>query len=189
MIPLSVPCIEGNEWHYVKECLDSGWVSTAGSFVGRFEDDFKSYTGAHHAIACVNGTAALQVALQVAGVAPGDEVLVPTLTFIASVNAVRYLGAEPVFMDCDDYYNLDVEKTVDFIERECCCRNAETFSRRTGRRIAAIVPVHVFGNAARLDELVACCRERGIQIVEDAAESLGTVYSDGRHTGTLGDLG
>ena len=189
MIPLSVPCIEGNEWHYVKQCLDSGWVSTAGSFVDRFEDDFKRYTGARHAIACVNGTAALQVALQVAGVVPGDEVLVPTLTFIASVNAVRYLGAEPVFMDCDDYYNLDMEKTFDFIERECCCRNGETFNRRTGHRIAAIVPVHVFGNAARLDELVACCREQGIKIVEDAAESLGTLYSDGRHTGTLGELG
>ena len=137
----------------------------------------------------MNGTAALQVALQVVGVAPGDEVLVPTLTFIASVNAVRYLGAEPVFMDCDDYYNLDVQKTVDFIKRNCSYRNGETFNRRTGRRIAAIVPVHVFGNAARLDELVAVSRDQGVKIVEDAAESLGTIYSDGRHTGTLGDLG
>lgn len=189
MIPLSVPCIMGNEWHYVKECLDSGWVSTAGSFVGRFEDDFENHTGAAHAIACVNGTAALHVALRVAGVCRGDEVLVPTLTFIASVNAVRYLGAEPVFMDCDDYYNLDVEKALEFIERETSWRDGCSFNRRTGRRIAAIVPVHVFGNAARLEELVTVARERGIRVVEDAAESLGTRYNDGTHTGTLGDLG
>lgn len=189
MIPLSVPCIGGNEWRYVKECLDTGWVSTAGSFVSRFENDFKSHTGAAHAIACMNGTAALHVALQIAGVARGDEVLAPTLTFIASINAIKYLGAEPVFMDCDDYYNLDVEKTLAFIEMECIHRDGETFNRRTGRRIAAVVPVHVFGNAVRLTGLAAVCRERGIRVIEDAAESLGTVYDDGRHTGTLGDMG
>ncbi|MEZ5543317.1 MAG: LegC family aminotransferase [Pseudomonadota bacterium] len=189
MIPLSVPCITGNEWEYVKTCLDSGWVSTAGSFVSRFEEDFRRYTGAGHAIACMNGTAALHVALGLVGVTAGDEVLVPTLTFIASVNAISYLGASPVFMDCDEFYNIDVDSTREFLEDETELREGVCYNRRSGRRIAALVPVHVFGNAARVQELVPLCRERGIRIVEDAAESLGTVYSDGRHTGTIGDVG
>lgn len=189
MIPLSVPCIMGNEWEYVKTCLDSGWVSTAGSFVSRFEEDFRRYTGAGHAIACMNGTAALHVALGLVGVTAGDEVLVPTLTFIASVNAISYLGASPVFMDCDEFYNIDVDSTREFLEDETELREGVCYNRRSGRRIAALVPVHVFGNAARVQELVPLCRERGIRIVEDAAESLGTVYSDGRHTGTIGDVG
>lgn len=189
MIPLSVPCIAGNEWKYVKECLDSGWVSTAGSFVSRFEDELRRYTGAGHAVACVNGTAALQVALQVAGVAEGDEVLAPALTFIASINSIRYRGAQPVFMDCDEYYNLDVGKTLEFLDAECEQRDGATFNRRTGRRIAAVMPVHVFGNAGRVHELLVQCRARGVRVIEDAAESLGTIYDDGSHTGTIGDLG
>lgn len=189
MIPLSVPQIEGNEWRYVKECLDSGWVSAAGGFVDQFERDFASYSGAPHAIACINGTAALHLALRLVGVSPGDEVLVPALTFIASVNVVRYLSAEPVFMDCDDYYNIDIEKTLDFINKETVYRDGYSFNRSTGRRIAAIMPVHVFGNAARVEELVTVGRERGIPVVEDAAESIGTKYDDGRHTGTIGEIG
>ena len=112
VIPLSVPSIQGNEWKYIKECLDTEWVSSAGKYVELFEDKICEFTGAQHAVACVNGTAALQVALQIAGVRPGDEVIVPTLTFIAPVNAVKYLNAEPVFMDADDYYNIDVDKVI-----------------------------------------------------------------------------
>jgi perosamine synthetase len=193
MIPLSVPSIKGNEWTYVKECLDTEWVSTAGKYVERFEKDFQSYTGAAHAVACVNGTAALQVALRIAGLRPEEEAIVPTVTFIATVNAVRYLGGDPVFMDCDDYYDIDVDKTVDFLQKETQVVNGNTYDRLTGKRIAAIVPVHVFGNAVRLRELADLCRDRGIKVVEDAAESLGTVYakpeSEGRHTGTVGDIG
>ncbi|AAR35350.1 LegC family aminotransferase [Geobacter sulfurreducens] len=193
MIPLSVPTLKGNEWKYVKECLDTGWVSSAGKFVDRFESDFCAFTGSRHAVACVNGTAALQVALRIVGVCAGDEVIVPTLTFIATVNAVTYLGAEPVFMDCDEFYNIDVRKTAEFLEQETEFRDGSTWSRVTGRRIAAIVPVHVFGNAARMSELVALCRERNIKVVEDSTESLGTVYCsgelDGKHTGTVGDMG
>lgn len=192
-IPLSVPNLQGNEWTYVKECLDTSWVSSAGPFVERFEAELCRYTGARHAVACVNGTSALQVALQVAGVCAGDEVIVPTLTFIATVNAVHYLGAVPVFMDSDEYYNLDVQKVQQFLERNTDFANGVTTNRRTGRRISAVVPVHVFGNAARLDALLPVCRDRGIRVVEDATESLGTVYSSGtlkgRHTGTVGDLG
>jgi perosamine synthetase len=193
MIPLSVPSLKGNEWHYVKECLDTEWVSTAGKYVEKFEKDFCDFTGASRAVACVNGTAALQVALRVVGVLPGDEVIVPTLTFIATANSVRYLGADPVFMDCDDYYNIDIEKTTEFLKGETETRLGATYNKRTGRRIAAIMPVHIFGNAVRMDELVALCRDRNIRVVEDATESLGTFYSgrkqEQRHTGTLGDIG
>ena len=186
MIPLSVPSLKGNEWTYVKECLDTEWVSTAGKFVDRFESEFCNFVGTPHAVACVNGTAALHVALRIVGVLPGEEVIVPTVTFIAPVNAVRYVGAEPVFMDCDDYYNIDVGKTIDFLRGHTEMRNGSTYNKRTGRRIAAIVPVHVFGNAARLQDILNVCRERNIRIVEDATESLGTFYIDtplqNRHT-------
>lgn len=193
MIPLSVPFLRGNEWKYVKECLDTEWVSTAGKFVEKFEADFGEYVGRPYAVACVNGTAALQVALRIVGVQPGDEVLVPTLTFIATVNAVKYMGGEPVFMDCDDYYNIDINKTTEFLCSETVMRNGGTYNKKTGRRIAAIVPVHVFGNAVRLYEMVHICGERNIKIVEDATESLGTWYLEGglenKHTGTIGDIG
>jgi perosamine synthetase len=193
MIPLSVPSIKGNEWQYVKDCLDTEWVSSAGHYVEKFEGDLGGFVGVSHAVACVNGTAALQVALRIVGVVAGDEVIVPTLTFIATVNAIRYLGGEPVFMDCDEYYNIDIEKTADFLERETELREGFTYSRATGRRISAVVPVHIFGNAARMQELVALCRPRNLKVVEDAAESLGTFYRgadlDGLHTGTFGDVG
>jgi aminotransferase in exopolysaccharide biosynthesis len=193
MIPLSVPSLKGNEWNYVKECLDTEWVSTAGKYVEKFEKDFRTFTGASHAVACVNGTAALQVALRIVGVLPGDEVIVPTLTFIATANSVKYLGAEPVFMDCDDYYNIDIEKTADFLQKETETRLGNTYNKRTGRRIAAIMPVHIFGNAVRMDELFSICRDRNIRVVEDATESLGTFYfnqkQEKRHTGTVGDIG
>lgn len=188
-IPLSVPVIGGNEWSYVKECLDTGWVSSAGKFVDRFETEMARYTGAKFAVACASGTAALHVALQLAGVRAGDEVLTPTVTFIASINAVRYLGAEPVFLDCDDYYNLDPDATAEFIREHTIFRDGASFNKQTGRRVAALLPVHVFGNAAGLDTLLPLCRERGIKVVEDAAESLGTRYRDGRHTGTRGEIG
>jgi perosamine synthetase len=193
MIPLSVPELRGNEWTYVKECLDTGWVSSAGKFVDRFEQEIARYTGAKHAVACASGTAALHIALVLTGVRPDDEVLVPTLTFVASVNVIRYVGAHPVFLDCDEYYNLDVEKTAEFLAQETEFVNGCTRNKRTGRRISAILPVHILGNAVQLEPLLPLCRERNIRVVEDAAESLGTVYTDGaakgRHCGTIGDLG
>ena len=192
-IPLSVPSIKGNEWEYVKECLDTEWVSSAGKFVDRFEAGLSEFTGAPYSVACVNGTAALHIALLVAGVKPGDEVIVPTITFIAPVNAVRYVGALPVFMDCDAYYNLDVEKTVDFIEKQTIVNKGFAYNKATNRRIGALLPVHVFGNAVDLKPLIEICASRGIKIVEDATESLGTRYSSGQlsgiHAGTVGDLG
>ena len=192
-IPLSVPSLKGNEWEYVKECIDTEWVSSAGKYVELFEEKIAEYTGAKYAVACVNGTAAIQVSLRLAGVVSGDEVIVPTLTFIAPVNAIAYNGASPVFMDADKYYNIDVEKTIEFINKETVFKDVFTFNKRTNRKITAIIPVHVFGHAVWLDELVQLCEERNISIVEDAAESMGTRYINGEHsgnhTGTIGLLG
>ena len=193
MIPLSIPSIQGNEWQYVKECLDTGWVSSAGKYVDLFEQKICEYTGSKHAIACVNGTSALQISLQLAGVKAGDEVIVPTITFIAPVNTVRYLNATPIFMDADEFYNIDIEKTIRFLEEETHFENGYTINRSTGKRIAAIIPVHVFGNAVNLEPLAEICDNRNIRIVEDATESLGTRYRKdylaGRHCGTVGDIG
>jgi len=193
MIPLSVPHLNGNEWEYIKECLDTNWVSSAGKYVNLFEKKIAEYTGAKYAVACVNGTAALQVSLRLAGVQPGDEVIAPTLTFIAPINAIAYNGASPVFMDADDYYNIDSAKTIRFIEEETEFKNGFSYNKKTGKRVSAIVPVHVWGNACWLDDLFDVCHERNIAIVEDASESLGTRYTQGKfagkHTGMIGKLG
>jgi len=193
LVSLHEPSLIGNEWKYVKECLDTNWVSSSGKYVDLFEEKIAEYTGAKHAIACVNGTAALQVSLRLSGVQPGDEVIVPALTFIAPVNAVQYSGAEPVFMDADKHYNLDIQKTIQFIQEETEFRNGFTYNKKTRKKVCAIIPVHVWGNAVWLDELFPLCCERNIAIVEDASESLGTWYSKGssinKHTGTVGRLG
>jgi len=193
MIPLSVPHISGNEWKYIKECLDTEWVSSVGKYVDKFESAICSWSGAKYAVACVNGTAALHIALKLVGVTPGDEVIVPTVTFISPVNAVRYLGAEPVFMDCDKYYNMDVEKLIEFIKKETFFKKGQTINKTTNNKITAVIPVHIFGNAVNLDRLLPVCKERNIKIVEDAAESMGTCYREealnGRCTGTIGDIG
>ncbi len=193
MIPLSVPTIRGNEWEYVKKCLDTEWISSVGEFVNTFETKICEYTGAKYAIAVVNGTAALHVSLHIIGVKKHDEVIVPTLTFIATINAIRYLDADPVFMDCDKYYNIDVEKTIEYLKNETVYRDGYTFSRKTNKRISAIIPVHAHGNAAELEQLLTICKNRNIKIVEDACESIGTFYTKGilknKHTGTVGDIG
>ena len=118
MIPLSMPSIQGNEWQYVKECLDTGWVSSAGKYVDLFEQKIAEYSGNKYAVACVNGTSALQVSLRILGVSPGDEVIVPTVTFVSPINSVIYNNAVPIFMDIDNFYNLDVNKTIEFINKE-----------------------------------------------------------------------
>jgi perosamine synthetase len=192
-IPLSVPSLKGNEWQYVKECIDTEWVSSAGKYVNLFEKNIAEYTGSKFAVACVNGTAAIQVSLRLAGVEPGDEVIVSALTFIASVNAITYNNAKPVFMDADNYYNIDSEKTIEFIKNETVFKNGFTYNNKTNNKITAISPVHVWGNACRFDALIELCNERNIFIVEDACESIGTFYNagkyKGKHTGTIGKLG
>ena len=192
-IPLSVPSIKGNEWQYVLECLDTEWVSSAGKYVDLFEEKIAEYTGSKFTIACVNGTSALQVSLRLVGVSTGDEVIVPALTFIAPINAVAYNGAKPVFMDADEFYNIDAVKTIEFIKNETEFKDGITINKTTKNKIPAIIPVHVWGNAVQLDDLLTLCEERNIAVIEDTSESLGTFYNEGKykgkHTGTIGELG
>ena len=143
-IPLSVPSISGNEMKYLKECIDSEWVSSAGSFVGQFESKISDYTGSRYAIAVVNGTSALHLSLMISGVGHNDEVIIPTVTFIAPVNAITYCGASPIFMDSDEFFNIDVEKTIEFLTNETITKKGYTYNKTTNKRIAAIIPVHVW---------------------------------------------
>ena len=176
-IPLCVPHLVGNEWEYVKECLDTNWVSSVGSFVDRFESEMADFVGAAHGVATSSGTAALHVALLVAGVQPDDEVLVPALTFIAPANAVRYCQAWPVFIDAEpDYWQMDVDKAVEFLERQCVWRDGELRNRTTDRRIRAVVPVDVLGHPVDMDPLLELARRYRLAVIEDATESLGATY-------------
>jgi perosamine synthetase len=187
-LPLSEPCLEGNEWKYVKECLDSGWISSVGAFVTRFEENIAGYVGAKHGVATVNGTAALHTALLVAGVEPGDEVLVSTLTFIASANAIRYAGAHPVFIDAEpQYWQMDPDLVSDFLRTRCIWSNGQLKNRSTGRRIKAIMPVHVLGHPVDLDPIYDEAAKFGLRVIEDSAESLGASYQ-GRRIGATADL-
>jgi perosamine synthetase len=187
-IPLSVPEIRGNEWAYVKECLDTGWVSSVGSYVERFEAEMARATGTRFAVATVNGTAALHTALLVAGVRPDDEVLVSTLTFIAPANAIRYVGAWPVFIDAEPATGqMDPARVVEFLEHGCVARGGELFDRETGRRVKAIIPVHILGHPVDMDPILERARRFGLAVIEDATESLGATYR-GRRVGQLGDI-
>ncbi len=189
MIPLSEPTIAGNEWRYVKECLDSGWVSSVGKFVNRFEDGIAKYVHAKHAVAVINGTSALHLSLLTCGLRDNDEVIVPAVTFIAPVNAVSYCGARPVFMDCDKTLCLDVEKTIHFLKTQTRKgKDGLAHNRKTGRVIKAIIPVHIFGHPVDMKELVSVCHRMKIAVIEDATESLGSTYK-GKMTGTIGDVG
>ncbi len=188
MIPLSVPEIRGNEWKYIKECLDTGWVSSVGSFVDRFEAMVADYVGRRHAVACVNGTSALHMAFLVAGIQPGDEVIVPALTFVAPANAARYAGAWPVFIDVDpDYWQLDPQKLDDFLTKECDHDHGCLINRVTRRVIRAIVPVHLLGHPTDMGPIMALARQFNLLVIEDAAESLGADYQD-RKVGKDGDI-
>lgn len=187
-IPLCVPQIQGNEWKYVKECLDTGWVSSVGAYVDRFEQDLAAYVGTKHSVAAVSGTAALHTALLIAGVEADDEVLVSTLTFIAPANAVRYVGAWPVFIDAESqHWQMDVEKLVSFLDNECEWRDRELRNKLSGRRVKAIIPVHILGHPVDMDPLLEVARKYELAVIEDATESLGAKYK-GRMVGHLGDI-
>jgi perosamine synthetase len=188
-VALHEPRFAGREWQYVKECIDSTFVSSVGRFVDLFEAQLAAYTGARHAVAVVNGTAALHVALRLAGVIPGDEVLVPALTFIATANAVSYCGATPHFVD-SEAVSLGVDPIAlrEHLNHITERRLGVRVNKETGRIIRALVPMHTFGHPARMAELLSVARDFGLALVEDAAESLGSYYGD-HHTGTLGLLG
>lgn len=188
-IPLCIPHIDGRVWEYVKECLDTGWVSSAGSFVDRFEAEIAEYIGGGHTIATVNGTAALHVALRVAGVRADDEVLVSALSFIAPANAIRYLGAWPVFIDAEpDYWQMSPKCVAEFVNTQCRFSSGELRNFRTGRRVSAILPVHILGHPVDLDPILAIAEEYGLAVIEDATEGFGARYK-GKLVGRLGDIG
>jgi perosamine synthetase len=185
-IALHEPEFAGREWEYVKDCIDTGWVSSAGSYVDRFERDLAAYTGAGHAVAVVNGTAALHLALLLVGVRPNDEVIVPTLTFVATANAVSHLGAVPHFADVSmPALGLDPEKLDRYLADILTSQGGQQINRETGRRVAALVAMHTFGHPAEIEKLADVCARHGLPLVEDAAESLGSTWN-GRHCGTFG---
>jgi len=188
-VALHEPRFGGQEWTYLKDCLDSTFVSSVGAYVDRFEADLAQFTGAKHAVAVVNGTAALHVALLLAGVVPGDEVLIPALTFIATANAVRYCGATPHFVDSNmETLGLDPAALREWLKHCSEQRGGVCVNKQTGRPIRALLPMHTLGHPCDLAGLLAVAGEFGLALVEDAAESLGSYYQ-GRHTGTSGLVG
>ncbi|WP_324729973.1 LegC family aminotransferase [Lysinibacillus fusiformis] len=187
-VPLHEPTFNDKEVEYVTDCIKTGWVSSVGAFVTRFEEDLAKFVGVKRAVAVVNGTAALHIALKVAGVKVNDEVLMPSLTFIATANAVSYLQAIPHFVDVErNTLGVDAIALRNYLEEISEVRNSELFNKQTNRRIKALVPMHTFGHPVALDELIKLCEELNLVLVEDAAESLGSYYK-GKHTGSFGKV-
>lgn len=187
--PLAVPVFAGNEKKYLEECIDSTFVSSVGQFVDRFEKDMAAYTGCKRAVVCVSGTNALHMSLMLAGVERDDEVLTQALTFIATCNALSYIGAHPVFIDVDkSTMGLSPDAMKEWLAKNAEIRKGQCYNKNTGRRVKACVPMHTFGHPVRIEEIVQLCEEYHIELVEDAAESIGSLYK-GKHTGTFGKVG
>ena len=193
LIPLSTPNFCGNEKKYVDEAIDTEWVSTAGAFINRFESRMAERLSARQACACQSGTAGLHLCLRHFGVSPGELVLVPTLTFIATVNVVLYQFAEPVFFDCDSHMCIDVDQVEAYLENECRLEGGRTVETASGKTVKAIIPVHVFGDHCDMERLMELAERFHLIVIEDATESLGGVFTQGRHrgrpTGTVGHAG
>lgn len=192
-IPLSIPNFEGNERKYVDDAVDQGWVSTGGAYINKLEKKLAEYLHVDDVAACQSGTAGLHLALISCGVEPGDIVIVPTLTFIAAVNPVKYQFATPVFMDCDTSLCMDPSKLRKFCQEECHLDGDILVHTATGKTVKAVVVVHVFGNLADMEEIMDIAHTFHLKVVEDATEALGTTYTDGKYAGkyagTIGDFG
>lgn len=187
-VPLHEPTFNEQEVEYVTDCIETGWVSSVGAYVTRFEEDLAKFVGVKRAVAVVNGTASLHIALKAVGVEAQDEVLMPSLTFIATANAVSYLQAVPHFVDVnEETLGVDPVKLEQYLVQIGEMRGGVLFNKQTNRRIKALVPMHTFGHPCMMDELVAICEKYHIVLVEDAAESLGSYYK-GKHTGTFGKV-
>ena len=182
-IPLSVPNLKGKELEYVTHAIETEWISTAGPYVNDFEAKVAGYVGSKGAVSCQNGTSGLHIALMVCDVSQGDEVIVPTLTFIASVNPVKYVGADPVFMDCDDSLTMDVDKLKEFCENECNYIDGRLINKKTNKHIKALIAVHIFGNMADMEGIINTAKRFNIKVVEDATEAIGTYYKEGKYKG------
>ena len=188
-IPLHAPTFAGNEKKYLEECIDTTFVSSVGKFVDLFEQKVAEYTAAKHAVVCVNGTNALHIALKISGVEEGDMVITQPLTFIATTNAIVYAGAVPAFVDVDkDTMGLSPTSLERFLQDNAQLRNGTCYHKQTGRRIKACLPMHTFGHACRIEEILAICEHYHIAVVEDAAEAMGSYYK-GKHLGTFAPIG
>ena len=188
-VPLHAPLFIGNEKKYLNECIDTTFVSSVGKFVDRFEEEMAAYTGAKKAVVCVSGTNALHMAMILVGVERDDEVLTQALTFIATCNAISYIGAHPVFIDVDmETLGLSPKAVKAWLEKNAELKNGVCYNKKTGRRVKACIPMHTFGHPVKIDELVQICNEWHLELVEDAAESIGSLYK-GQHTGTFGKVG
>lgn len=188
-VPLHAPLFIGNEKKYLNECIDTTFVSSVGKFVDRFEEEMAAYTGAKKAVVCVSGTNALHMAMMLVGVERDDEVLTQALTFIATCNAISYIGAHPVFIDVDmETLGLSPKAVKAWLEKNAELKNGVCYNKKTGRRVKACIPMHTFGHPVKIDELVQICNEWHLELVEDAAESIGSLYK-GQHTGTFGKVG
>lgn len=192
-IPLSVPNLKGNELKYVTKAVETEWVSTGGPYVNEFEEKVAEYTKCEGAVSCQNGTSGLHIALILCGVTKDDEVIAPALTFIAAVNPIKYIGADPIFMDCDHTLTMDVKKLADFCDEECRFVDDKLINNASGKHIKAIVVVHVFGNLANMTGIVEIAAKYNLKVIEDATEAIGSYYTDGlyagKYAGTIGDLG
>ena len=193
MIPLSIPNFEGNELEYVTDAVAQGWVSTGGEYITALEKKVAEFVNAPKAVACQSGTAALHLSLMECEVKAGELVIVPTLTFIAAVNPIRYMGADPVFMDCDDSLCMDPVKLCSFCENQCTLTENGLIHKKTGKRIRAMIVVHVFGNMADMEQIMEIAARYQLKVIEDATEALGTRYTDGnyagQYAGMIGDFG
>ncbi len=193
MIPLSVPNINGNEWNYVKDCLDTGWVSSAGEYVNKFEEAIRNYTDSKYAVACMNGTAGLQISLKLANVSSNDIVIAPNLTFVATLNSIAYLNATIFLIDiCNSTWQLDVDLLQKWLENNTSTKSINgklvTIEKTTGKKIGAIMPVYVLGGLVDIDKLLKISSDFGIPIIEDSTEALGS-FKNGKHAGTFGLTG
>lgn len=187
-IPLSVPNVAGNEWKYVKDCLDTGWISSVGAYVTKFEEMVAAFAGAKYGVAAVNGTAALHISLLLSGVKQDDYVLLPNLTFVASANSIKYLGAQPLLIDADpNLWQMDLDLLEEFLENETDVKGDDLIYIKDGRRIGAIMPVHILGNMCDMDRFLSIVKKYPLPIVEDATEALGTTYK-GKSAGTFSPL-
>ena len=189
MIPLSVPSIAGNEWKYVKDCLDTGWISSVGSYVTDFENEVAKFSQTQYGVACVNGSAGLHVAMQLCGVQKDDYVITPNITFIATVNAIKYCNANPIFIDVDtDDWQMDLNVLEYFLANETNIKNDKCFYSKTDKQITALLIVHVLGNVCDVDRLIKICEQYKLTLIEDSTESLGSYYKR-KHTGGFGKMG
>lgn len=192
-IPLAVPNLSSKILENIKETIETGWVSTGGRFIKEFEKKIADYVGVNRAVSCQSGTAGLHLALRVLGIGHCDEVIVPTVTFIAAVNPVKYMNAEPIFIDCDDSLNIDASKLEEFLEDQCHYIDGKVINKKTRKQVKAIVVVHVFGNPANMEKLMKIKEKYKLRLVEDATEALGSYYLKGKyagkHCGTIGDIG